>query len=1148
MAKKDLKVFLKDNKFTVSSEVISKYNIYLHNYVKNINFAIQQNESEEHLKGILVKFLKDSLYFENKYSINTSSSVDAAISKDNKLQVLIETKKPQNAIEMITEANLNKKALWEIILYYIHSTRTIQDGKVKRNPDSEIKNLVITDCKNFFIFDSQKIESLVKGEIEKFWEKKETSQLISSNKDIFYDKAKDFFAIEENISRLDYVYFNIEELSKTQAGAVMSFKMLSRHILLKDTSNKTVAAPLNSDFYKELLYILGLKEVEEQGKTLIKINFDVENTFAVQVYKYLKEDKGILDENEVIDKTFSAIIVWTNRLLFIKLFEGQLFAINGEKQEYRILDKDKIKSENDLQSLFFKVLGTKDREVGDFFDKFKDVPYLNSSLFENYSIEKSDIMMRDIENAEVVVKPRSKTKKQGKLKLVEYVIDFLNSYNFSSVLVGEGETTNGKEIIDAAVLGLIFEKINGYKDGSYYTPSTITEYICKETIESAVVQKVNEYYNQELKNFDELVYFVSNLNLEKKKQINEIINRLKICDPAVGSGHFLVSALNRIIAVKSELGVLFYHNENKLLSDFEIRVVNDILTVTDGNGELFSYNRASAGSFKVQKTIFCEKRQIIENCLFGVDINDKAVSICQLRLWIELLKNAYYENNVMETLPNIDINIKCGNSLVHKLPVEVGKKLSVKADKDLRKLIYEYKQRVNNYKQESNKINKQQIKNAISNIKGILHQSAVQTSMDFIEDAVDYEEIELMKNAFEWAVEFPEVLSDDGTFLGFDCVIGNPPYIDSEAMTEKMPKERRWLSKNYNLAKGNWDIYIVFFELSLSLINKNGLMSFITPDKWIAKPFGIALRKFIIDGLVSVLKAGRKVFREAKVDSIISVVSKSKSQSLKVLNVEQEKIEILSENFDKEMLNQNFQLDIVFSKNISLIKKIESDTIPLNSLNAKCEGACITSDFYVLSEIIEDDINLANNDDYFKIINTGIIDKYDDLWGKKPMKYDGKKIMFPVVKKQTFISKFSKTYVERVNSKKIIIKGMTLLDACLDNFAKVVPAKSTLVVMSESERTLKLLLAFINSDIMAFYIKEKYSSFSYNGGITFTKDMINSLPIKKITKDKEEEIISYVEYLLNNKNSEDLEKLNNCIYNLYGLSKEEIAVVEESLK
>ena len=166
---------------------------------------------------------------------------------------------------------------------------------------------------------------------------------------------------------------------------------------------------------------------------------------------------------------------------------------------------------------------------------------------------------------------------------------------------------------------------------------------------------------------------------------------------------------------------LFYYNENRLLSEYEIRVVNDVLTITDGNGELFVYDRASAGSLKVQKTIFCEKRQIIESCLFGVDINDKAVSICQLRLWIELLKNAYYENNVMETLPNIDINIKCGNSLVHKLPVEIGKKIPSN-DKDLKSLIYEYKQNVVNYKKVSDKIFKQKIKGTIYNIKERLHQ------------------------------------------------------------------------------------------------------------------------------------------------------------------------------------------------------------------------------------------------------------------------------------------------------------------------------------------------------------------------------------------------------------------------------------------
>lgn len=516
MAQKNINKFLNDNKFTVSSELIKKYKIKLEEYLKDINAAIYKNETEEHLKGILKEFLKENFYSETKYSINTSSYIDAVISEHNKLQVLIETKKPSNVQEMISLTNLNKKALWEVVLYYIEATRRISDGKVKRNPESELKNIIITDCKKFFIFDSQKFELMVKGELEKFWEKKENNQLISRNKDIFYDKAKAFFAQEENVAKLDYVYFDIEALSKTHLGVVSSYKMLSKQILLKDTDTKITAAPLNSAFYQELLYILGLKEVKENGKTVININFDVENTFAVQVYKYLKEDKAIFDESEVIDKTFSAIIVWTNRLLFIKLFEGQLFAINGEKQEYRILDKDKIQSENDLQNLFFKILGTKERERGEFFDKFKDIPYLNSSLFENYDVERNDVMIRDLENNYVEVKNHSRTKKKGKLKLVEYVIDFLNSYSFSSVSSGESETTAGKEIIDAAVLGLIFEKINGYKDGSYYTPSSITEYICKETIESTVIQKVNEYYNQNLKNFDELILFSSDFSKKDK--------------------------------------------------------------------------------------------------------------------------------------------------------------------------------------------------------------------------------------------------------------------------------------------------------------------------------------------------------------------------------------------------------------------------------------------------------------------------------------------------------------------------------------------------------------------------------------------------------------------------------------------------------
>ncbi|OBQ31606.1 MAG: hypothetical protein AN487_23905, partial [Anabaena sp. CRKS33] len=140
------------------------------------------------------------------------------------------------------------------------------------------------------------------------------------------------------------------------------------------------------------------------------------------------------------------------------------------------------------------------------------------------------------------------------------------------------------------------------------------------------------------------------------------INSLKICDPAVGSGHFLVSALNEMIAIKSELKILL-DRQGKRLKEYSFEVANDELIVIDEDGLLFEYNPKNQESQRVQETLFHEKQTIIENCLFGVDINPNSVKICRLRLWIELLKNAYYKTDSnytqLETLPNIDINIKC---------------------------------------------------------------------------------------------------------------------------------------------------------------------------------------------------------------------------------------------------------------------------------------------------------------------------------------------------------------------------------------------------------------------------------------------------------------------------------------------------------
>jgi adenine-specific DNA-methyltransferase len=148
-----------------------------------------------------------------------------------------------------------------------------------------------------------------------------------------------------------------------------------------------------------------------------------------------------------------------------------------------------------------------------------------------------------------VLKDEQGKKRTGNIATIEYLFEFLNAYDFSSEGSEEIQEDN-KSLINASVLGLIFEKINGYKDGSFFTPGFITMYMCRETIRKAVVQKFNERKNWNCEDLEE-VYD----KIEDRKEANDIVNSIKICDPAVGSGHFLVSALNEMITVKSDLKI-----------------------------------------------------------------------------------------------------------------------------------------------------------------------------------------------------------------------------------------------------------------------------------------------------------------------------------------------------------------------------------------------------------------------------------------------------------------------------------------------------------------------------------------------------------------------------------------------------------------
>ncbi|KAA6319731.1 Type IIS restriction enzyme Eco57I, partial [termite gut metagenome] len=351
-------------------------------------------------------------------------------------------------------------------------------------------------------------------------------------------------------------------------------------------------------------------------------------------------------------------------------------------------------------------------------------------------------------------------------------------------------------------------------------------------------------------------------------------------------GHFLVSALNEMIFLKSELGILT-DKSGKPLKDYRVAIENDELIITNSEGDYFAYNPQNIESQRVQETFFHEKQTVIENCLFGVDINPNSVKICQLRLWIELLKHTYYRSgtNELETLPNIDINIKCGNSLISRFDLHGNySTLPLVTQQKLQRATREYKDQVVLYKCMNDKATKKLTRENIARIKDTFNQinnptdvdyrkwkeveaksTAHFTSLRFDEDKDGWnKQLELLQaktdtlrekyeqkiktfysNAFEWSFEFPEVLDDNGNFIGFDAVIGNPPYMRVQTIRNSYPKLADKYEELYKSATGSYDIYAFFAEKSLSLVKESGVINFIMPVKWTNATFGKGLRSVI---------------------------------------------------------------------------------------------------------------------------------------------------------------------------------------------------------------------------------------------------------------------------------------------------------------
>lgn len=699
-------------------------------------------ESEEFHKNLVSDFLKKTYYDPNHF-INTKGRNDLVIhngqNANSTVGVILEAKKPTNKAEMITTQKLNAKAFQELVLYYLRERIT--------HKNLEVKHLVATNINEWFIFDATLFDRLFaqNKNLVKQFNDFEGGRLADTKTDFFYKQIAEPF-IDTITSEIEFTYFNIQDFQKPLRNTdkaddnslIALFKLLSpEHLLKLPFTNDSNS--LDKRFYSELLHIIGLTETKEGSKKLIQRNKDGErHTGTILEDAIIQLDSldklsrlekpnqfGNTQQERLFNVALELSITWINRILFLKLLEAQLITYHKGDKSYSFLNLDKIKNYDDLNSLFFQVLARKyDERNEDVKKAFEKVPYLNSSLFEPTDIEQVTLFISNLKDdktipifSQTVLKDQQGKKRTGNISTLQYLFEFLDAYDFGAE-GGEEIQEDNKTLINASVLGLIFEKINGYKDGSFFTPGFITMYMCRETIRKAVVQKFNETKKWNCTTLEELYD-----KIEDRKEANQIVNSIKICDPAVGSGHFLVSALNEIIAVKNDLKIL-QDRDGKRLKEYQVEVVNDELIVTDEEGELFEYNPGSTGSptnresQRVQETLFHEKQTIIENCLFGVDINSNSVKICRLRLWIELLKNAYYKNATeLETLPNIDINIKCGNSLVSRFAIDADLAHGLNRGLKSKWNIDTYKIAVSTYRNAESKEQKREMERLIADIK-----------------------------------------------------------------------------------------------------------------------------------------------------------------------------------------------------------------------------------------------------------------------------------------------------------------------------------------------------------------------------------------------------------------------------------------------
>lgn len=731
-----------------------------------------------------------------------------------------------------------------------------------------------------------------------------------------------------------------------------------------------------------------------------------------------------------------------------------------------------------LERLFFGVLNKpiEQREAESYSDLDSKTPYLNGGLFSPKV---------DDWEGETISFPK---------EFFTRTFKHFEEFNFTT---DESTPEYEQVAIDPEMLGRVFESLLATQveatgelarksKGAFYTPREIVSYMCKEAVRD-YLHGFDEKHPKMLESI--------NLLLDKPDQewANAGTNSLRDIPKEVRI--LIVDALSKIKSIDPACGS----------GAFPLGLLS-LLT---------SLHQRLLPSQDMYKT----KLSILQSNIFGSDIEPMAIEISRLRSWLSLIVEI--PSGVSpEPLPNLDFNFVCANSLKILQEADLFTEFEVEMKlANLRK----------NYFFESSPSGKEKIHAEYFRLTATgsddVRSSQLKTFNPF--------DSEKVADFFD-----PEVMF--GLPAGFDIVLGNPPYVDSELMSKSLPEFRNYVKSNYSTARGNWDLFIPFSERAILIAKSGGVVSFIVKNSLMDAPYAEELRKFLSNLQILELRefGGIKVFESAAVDTCIFRVKNhqvTQPQTV-VTRMATSEAESFSRLVDISELHSLTNWIPVFATDLVreiLLKMSVCD--PIGEKDFAAKSAAIVSEAYLIAEVIYENPKPVPGE--FKLINTGTIDPFINFWGVKDTTYLRRKYLHPVVNLKD-LELINSTRADQASLPKIITIGMGNIEAFLDTNGDYIPGKTTNIIYQTGTSDvdeLKILACLLNSRVGRFWFKQNFLSAGM-GGISPTN--LVTMPHPNFTSEQNALLVNLFDELARDQTDESVSKLNSTIEDAFSLSEE----------